>query len=168
MVHVNIEKYKNTILFLCDKLGGQIRGKKKLAKLLYYVDFDRYEYHESLKTVTGDTYAAWKMGPVPETYQEIIQLLQKENRIEIKKESILEQYLDIEVYCSSTKPDMKMFDVDDLFILKRTIRIYGGLNGKQLEDLTHSEAPFIGTQQSEVIPFDLAFYRETDFEYEVP
>ncbi len=37
------DKYQEVILYLCQKLGGEIRGKKKLAKLLYFVDFDFYE-----------------------------------------------------------------------------------------------------------------------------
>ena len=59
------KKYMNAILFLCKKLGGSVVGKKKLYKLLYYIDFDKYEYKESMKSITGNEYIAWKMVTVP-------------------------------------------------------------------------------------------------------
>ena len=43
MPKINEKKYKEIVLYLVGKLGGEIRGKKKLAKLLYFVDFDFYE-----------------------------------------------------------------------------------------------------------------------------
>ena len=57
------KKYKEAIVYLCDQLGGEIRGKKKLAKLLYYMDFDHYEKNH--KSITGDIYKALPMGPFP-------------------------------------------------------------------------------------------------------
>ena len=48
------KKYQNAVLYLCRKLKGEVRGKKKLAKLLYFADFDLYE--KSQKSITGDVY----------------------------------------------------------------------------------------------------------------
>ena len=42
MPDLNEKKYENAILYLTQKLGGEVRGKKKLAKLLYFADFDFY------------------------------------------------------------------------------------------------------------------------------
>ena len=57
MFSEDIEKYKNAILYLCSKSSDSaIHGKKKLAKLLYFADFDRFEYEESMQTVTGDSH----------------------------------------------------------------------------------------------------------------
>ena len=54
------------------------------------------------------------------------------------------------------------FSEEEKEMLDRVIVKYGHLNGKQLEDLTHAEAPYIGTKPKE-IPYELAFYRGTDF-----
>lgn len=43
-------------------------------------------------------------------------------------------------------------------LLDRVIIKYGRLAGKQLEDLSHAEAPFIGTEQSQAIPYEFAFH----------
>ena len=163
MATMTNKKYENTILYLCSALGGSVRGKKKLAKLLYYIDFDRYEFQESTKTVTGDTYQAWKMGPVPKHYTQIITALEKKRQISTTSDKALDNYLPTEVYEAKTAPDMSVFDEEDKLILERVVRKYGHLTGKQLEELTHSEAPFIATEQSDDILFELAFYRGTDF-----
>ena len=50
MAEINKSKYENTILYLISHMSDhKIHGKKKLAKLLYYVDFDRFEYNESME-----------------------------------------------------------------------------------------------------------------------
>jgi len=163
MTKLDTKKYENTILYLCDALGGSLQGKKKLAKLLYYVDFDRYEYKESSKSITGDTYKAWKMGPVPERYAAILNKMHKAGSIGVKEVEGSNGYLPSAIYCSKKKPDMSVFDDDDIKILKHVIDRYGKLNGKQLEDLTHAEAPYIGTDPNDEIVYELAFYRGTDF-----
>ena len=60
---INKKKYEQVIIYLCSKLGGEIRGKKKLAKLLYYSDFDFFEKFQ--KSITGDIYNAYPKGPLP-------------------------------------------------------------------------------------------------------
>lgn len=156
-------KYENTILYLCNALGGAVNGKKKLAKLLYYTDFDRYEYKESMTSVTGDSYKHWKMGPVPDHYTAVINKLEKQDKLIHKSVDSGVGYNPTEVYVCKTKPDMSVFNEDDLRILNRVVKKYGGLTGKELETLTHQEAPYVATEPDEEISYDLAFYRETDF-----
>ncbi len=156
-------KYENAVLYLCDKLGGTIQGKKKLAKLLYYVDFDRFEYKESMSTVTGDTYKSWKMGPVPEKYMEVVATLEKKNMLKRSTSGGSDGYRPAEVFTAVTKPDVSVFDNDDIAILDRVVKNYGNLDGKKLEILTHQEAPYIATEPDHEIAYELAFYRETDF-----
>jgi uncharacterized phage-associated protein len=157
------DKYENTILYLCESLGGSLRGKKKLAKLLYYVDFDRYEYKESEKSITGDIYKAWKMGPVPQSFSEIIDSMQREGLLTVDEQEDSPGYLPTSVYSVKKKADLSVFDSEDLQILKHVANKYGKLTGKQLEDLTHAEAPYIGTEPNDEIVYELAFYRGTDF-----
>jgi uncharacterized phage-associated protein len=158
------KKYENAILYICSKLGGSLRGKKKLAKLLYYIDFDRYEFKESMKSITGDTYLAWKMGPVPKHFKDAIDTLVRKKAIAVSSSQDKAGYLPTEIYTVKIKPDMSVFDSEDKLILERVVKKYGELTGNQLESLTHSEAPFIATEQSSVIDYGLAFYRGTDFD----
>ena len=164
---INHKKYQNAILYLCKEAGGTIYGKKKLAKLLYYIDFDRFEYKESRTSITGDGYVRLPMGPVPQHFMEEVETLEKSDMLVVEKQDNSPGYNPLETYTCKKEPDMASFDKDDLKILKRVVRVYGGLNGKQLEDLSHLEAPFLGTEPNEEIAYDLAYYRETQFD-EIP
>lgn len=163
MTKFDSKKYENVILYLCDALGGSLQGKKKLAKLLYFVDFDRYEYKESAKSITGDIYKAWKMGPFPEHYTEVLDKMHKTGSLGVKEIKVNHGYLPTTTYSSKKKPDVSVFDEDDIRILEHVVAKYGRLNGKQLEDLTHAEAPYVGTEPNDEIVYELAFYRGTDF-----
>jgi uncharacterized phage-associated protein len=160
---MNSRKYQNAILYLCQQQGGVLHGKKKLAKLLYYLDFDRYEYNESTQTVTGDIYKALPMGPFPEHMTEVIQKLADSGKLKISRSKSIPGYNPTEVYACKASPDMSVFDEDETTMLERVSTRYGHLNGKQLEDLTHAEAPYVGTALNKEIAYDLAFYRGTDF-----
>lgn len=161
---LNLTKYENAVLYLCSKIPGQaIRGKKKLAKLLYYVDFDRFEFKESMETVTGDKYARLPMGPVPKSMESVLRGMEDKGLLEI---SSVEEYPGLNptsVYSAQVEPDLSTFNEEDLAILRRVERKYLHLTGKQLENLSHEEAPWLAIDHAETIPFELAFYRDTDF-----
>ncbi|HLP86335.1 MAG TPA: Panacea domain-containing protein [Candidatus Paceibacterota bacterium] len=158
---INIEKYKNTILYLANKLGGTIKGKKKLAKLLYFVDFDFFEKYEN--SITGTTYKHLPMGPVPSNLIETLDLLKNEGSLDVKIEDLGESLIPMEVYTAKIQANREIFNQQEIEMLDRIINKYGGLNGGQLEQLSHAEAPFNATKLGEEIPYELSFYRETDF-----
>ena len=158
---LHTEKYKQVILYLCAKLGKEVRGKKKLAKLLYFVDFDFFEKNQ--KYFTGDKYKALPMGPFPVSLNEITQRMAKEKILKVESVNEHNGYNATEVYTCLKDPKISVFSKEEIEMLDRVIVKYGNLNGKQLEDLTHAEAPFCGTKQNEEIFYELAFYRGTDF-----
>ena len=55
------EKLINAITYFAA--NTKFCGKTKLMKLLYFVDFKHFK--ETGKSVTGMSYDAWEMGPVP-------------------------------------------------------------------------------------------------------
>ncbi|HAI74509.1 MAG TPA: hypothetical protein DCS28_00535 [Candidatus Moranbacteria bacterium] len=158
---LHTEKYKQVILYLCAKLGKEVRGKKKLAKLLYFVDFDFFEKNQ--KYFTGDKYKALPMGPFPVSMEKITKEMVKEKALKIEAVQEHSGYNATEIYKCLQDPKISLFSKEEKEMLDRVIMKYGHLNGKQLEDLTHMEAPFSGTKQNEEIFYELAFYRGTDF-----
>ncbi|MDO8676539.1 MAG: Panacea domain-containing protein [Candidatus Azambacteria bacterium] len=155
------KKYQQIILYFCHKLGGEVRGKKKLAKLLYFADFDFFEKNQT--SITGDTYKALPMGPFPVSLDSITSEMKKKKMLEIKAIDERNGYVPTEVYRCINNPDESVFSKEEKNMLDRIITKYGNLNGKQLEDLTHGEAPYIGTALKKEIPYELSFYRGTDF-----
>jgi uncharacterized phage-associated protein len=158
------EKYTNVILYLCSKLGGRIDGKKKLAKLLYYVDFDHFQYKESFQSITGDTYTAQKMGPVPDHLDEIIDYASQIGKIKVSE---IAPYYHLtnstNVYIAQTAPEVTLFSNDEQLIMSGDASRLGHFTGTQLEDLSHSEAPYIATPLGETIDYELGLYREEKF-----
>ena len=162
---LNQKKYQNAVLYLCQKLGGEVRGKKKLAKLLYFVDFDFYEKNQ--KSITGDVYRALPMGPFPSELETVTRTMTKNEILMVDQIEGRDGYNPTEVYRCVAKPDISVFDKTELEMLDRVVLKYGHLNGTQLEELSHAEAPYIGTELRKEIPYELAFYRGTDFSIRV-
>lgn len=62
------EKLINAIIYFATHT--KYCGKTKLLKLLYFLDFKHFK--QTGKSVTGQDYFAWKMGPVPrELFEEL-------------------------------------------------------------------------------------------------
>lgn len=161
MSKISEKKYQEIILYLAEKLGGEIRGKKKLAKLLYFVDFDFFEKFQN--SLTGDVYKALPMGPFPITMEKVLADMENEKMISIKLKKERTDYKPTEIYIKRAKTK-NVFSKDEQKILDRVILKYGHLTGKQLEDLTHAEAPYIGTAPNQEIAYELAFYRGTNLD----
>lgn len=164
MPKISEKKYQGVILYLAHKLGGEIKGKKKLAKLLYFVDFDFFESTKGgQKSITGDVYKALPMGPFPVTMEKVINDMANKKKIIIKLEKERTDYNPTEIYRAKEKPEA-IFSRDEQKILDRVVLKYGHLTGKQLEDLAHAEAPYIGTAPNQEIAYELAFYRGTNLD----
>ena len=158
---LNRRKYQNAVLYLCHKLGGEVRGKKKLAKLLYFADFDLYE--KTQKSITGDVYRALPMGPVPSALEEITAEMAKKKTLGVERVDEHKGYNATEVYKCLTEPDLSVFNDEEKKMLDRVILKYGHLTGKQLEDLSHAEAPYAAAKLYEEVPYEFTYYRGTDF-----
>jgi len=158
---INTKKFKNVILYLAQSLGGKIRGKKKLAKLLYFLDFDFYEKYET--SVTGSTYKHLPMGPYPSELVDILKQMEQEKSLSINLEENGSGYSPTEVFKANSEADTKSLSKEEIEILDRVVKKYGELNGTQLEQLTHAEAPYLATELNEEIPYELSYYRGTDF-----
>src|SRR3989344_8974126 len=148
------DKYKAALLYIASSLG-QIEGMKKAYKLFYYLDFDFYEAYE--KPFTGDVYKALEMGPVPLYFAGIADELVEEGKLEIKKikMSPTHEYATI-VYKPLVKTNYK-FSEEEKKMLDRIIKLYGSQTGKNLEQLSHAEAPYNAVDVYQIIPYEYSF-----------
>ncbi|MBP6942496.1 MAG: SocA family protein [Candidatus Buchananbacteria bacterium] len=161
MSKINFQKYQDVIAYLCEKLGGEIQGKKKLAKLLYFADFDFFEKYQ--RPITGDTYRAFPMGPLPLSLDAVTAKMIEDKLLLIEQVDKRPGYHPLNVYKCTVDCDYSNLDAHERAMLNRVIAKYGHLNGKQLEDISHMEAPYLGTEAKNDIPYELAMYRSTDF-----
>ena len=162
MFKLNEEKYKNVILYLSKKIGQNgVWGKKKMYKLLYYIDFDFFEKYE--RPITGDIYHKLQMGPAPSYFDAIAQELKKQGLLQISINKTGNGHNDAYVYKALANPKDNAFTAEEKAMLDRIIKLYGNKTGKQLENLTHKEAPYLAVEEGEEMPLELAHYRGTKF-----
>lgn len=152
----NKEKFKNTVLYLARN-GGSDVGKKKLAKFLYFIDFTLYELTK--KSLTEMNYAKRDYGPMPEpkVFYSALDDLEKNEVIEIKKsnENLLEKIVPL------SDPDMKIFNKEERTIIEQIAEKYRLQNAGELEKIAQSEPPYKMVEYGELIPYHLAFYRNS-------
>src|SRR6218665_4119630 len=85
-VRLDPNKYAELILSLCASSPESVLvGKKKLFKLLYFCDFDMFEFRESCLTITGDKYRHRKMGPVPEAAGMVLKEINALNDVDFSR-----------------------------------------------------------------------------------
>jgi uncharacterized phage-associated protein len=129
------EKAYNAIKYFSQNTG--MCGKKKLFKLLYALDFEHFG--TTGRSVTGYTYSAWKMGPVP---------IELDREIKNGGKELLENF-DLRVdpagpyerLCFEPKTpfNAKVFSRRELAILKDVADRFAHSTSKEMEDWTHQE-----------------------------
>ncbi len=152
------EKYKAAIVYICNSLG-KIEGMKKAYKLFYFLDFDFYEAYD--KPFTGEIYRALEMGPVPIYFSGVVQELVDEKKLKIRQVRMSPTHdNDTSVYLPLDNSDYK-FNTEEKKMLDRIIKLYGYQTGKNLEKLSHAEAPYNAVNLNQIIPYEYSIYRDT-------
>lgn len=148
-------KLEQAILFFLSHANGAQLGKTKLMKLLYYADFDHYEQYDA--SITGARYRKLDHGPVPDDAWAAIAELESAERI-VREDVLVGGYL--QHHYEATEPvDLAAFSPTELDVLHRVAQRWANHTTKQIEAATHGEAPWAAVRRNEIIPYDLAHYR---------
>lgn len=137
-------------------------GKKKLAKLMYFVDFTAYELQK--KSVTGETYKKYHYGPMPVRFYDILSDMQKRGLIECDGQK--KEYVPASVK-AKVEPDYSGFSPQEMDIITTITEKYRLATAKELESQAQSEPPYKMVEFNEKIPYHLAFYRNSFGEMEI-
>src|SRR3990167_8745510 len=77
----NLNKFKQVLLYVLEKVGGKPNvGETVLNKLLYFIDFDYYEKFE--ENLMGATYIKNHHGPTPIELKTVVDSMKKKGEIE--------------------------------------------------------------------------------------
>jgi len=137
-------------------------GRKKLAKLLYFVDFTAYELRE--KSVSGEKYLKFKYGPIPKNFYLMLEDMEKKGFI--KNDDQKAEYLSASIE-PKTKPDYSVFSDDEREIIDVITDRFKNITASELETIAKGEAPYKMVEFNEEIPYHLAFYRNSFDEMEL-
>lgn len=152
----NVEKFKNALLYITQKIGASPNvGQTVLYKILYFCDFDYYEKYE--EQLIGATYIKNHFGPTPREFSTIVKEMIDEGKIE----EVTTKYFnkDQKKYIPVINPDMSVFNGRELQHIEDEIARLGHKTATELSDFSHKDVPWISTELGKNIPYESVFYR---------
>jgi len=152
----NVEKFKNALLYITQKIGALPNvGQTVLYKILYFCDFDYYEKYE--EQLIGATYIKNHFGPTPREFSAIVKEMMKEEKIEEITTKFFDK--DQKKYIPVVAPDLSVFSGRELQHIDEEIARLGHKTAKELSDFSHKDVPWISTVIGKEIPYEAVFYR---------
>lgn len=149
------EKLVHSIIYFAQ--NTKFCGKIKLFKLLYFLDFEHFKV--TGRSVTGQKYCAWKMGPVP---------TQLFDELETPEPDLAEALEISEIATKKGKPMLSLRPRIEFSLEHFTKRELGLL--KQLADKYFStlSEDMIEATHLENLPWDKVFNQENRPQAEIP
>jgi uncharacterized phage-associated protein len=154
---INKLKYKQAILFFANRIPANELGRKKLYKLLYFLDFNYF--HEHGQSLTGETYRKLEMGPAPCHYLAIVREMEAEGAAEECTLPTATGYSDRKSIRALKHYDLSDFTTREKEALKEVVRKYGKLDGNKLGELSHQDPPWIMAEEKGTVSYDDTWYR---------
>jgi DNA-binding XRE family transcriptional regulator/uncharacterized phage-associated protein len=152
----NVEKFKNALLYITQKIGALPNvGQTVLYKILYFCDFDYYEKYE--EQLIGATYIKNHFGPTPREFSAIVKEMIQEEKIEEITTKFFDK--DQKKYIPVISPDLSVFSGRELQHIDEEIARLGHKTAKELSDFSHKDVPWISTIIGKEIPYEAVFYR---------
>lgn len=157
------EKLEQVILFFLHRANNSLLGRTKLMKMLYYADFDHFEAYD--EPITGARYRKLEHGPVPDDAGEAIERMEHDGRIRCR-DVIGEGYT--QVRCDPVEDvNLDALTTTELDTLHQVVERWAHHSTKRIEAATHGEAPWLAVLPNEIIPYEMAYYRNNFGEMDV-
>lgn len=156
----NIEKFKNVVLYILEKVGARPNvGLTVLYKLLYFIDFDYYEKFE--EQLMGLTYVKNTHGPTPREFKTIVDTMIQDMAIEKVKSSYFT--FEQKKFLPRIEPDLSQLTGREIEVIDSVLSRYADKSARELSDISHRDTPWKTTKDGKDIDYELAFYRSDEF-----
>jgi len=157
---LNLAKMKNVLLYILEKTAGKPNvGETVLNKLFYFSDFDYFELYEEF--LTGAEYRKLPYGPVPQELDTILIKMEEDGEIKTVK-TRYHGYLQ-KRYIPLVSPNLKELKASEIHVIDQVIHKLGDYNASDISDYSHKDLPWLASDESEIIHYELAFYREKPY-----
>lgn len=151
------ERLKELIIYIADKLkNDESCGFTKLAKIIYYADFEAWRLHG--QPVTGTKWSRMPRGPLPVGYHNILDELKEARRISITERDYFD-YTQKRVETLS-EPMTSLFADSELRIVDNVIQKFMHWNARDLSEHSHYGAAWQLTEDEQFIPYEYALYSD--------
>lgn len=164
---IPLSKLKAMILFFAYNTNPNLLGKVKLMKLFYFCDFINVKKYGI--PITYDNYVHLEHGPIPSTIMNLVNqaeddfenaVLSDTIKIACNNNELMHRIKPLEGFKESY---LKYFAPNEIKTMKKVCQRFKDSFGRQLEDISHEEAPWKKTKLMEEIPYSLAA-EDTDTE----
>lgn len=156
-VETNLPKLEQVLHYIIYRAGHLPNvGRTVLFKYLYFCDFDYYELFEEY--LTGEQYLRLDQGPAPVHFKEIIQSLERKEKI--RKCRVLYHGYSQERFISLESPDISLLSAKELSLIDETLQRLHSFNASQISAYSHLDTPWRVTDEKDIIDYDLVFYRD--------
>ena len=161
---LKLDKFKNVLLYILERCAGKPNvGETVLNKLLYFCDFNFYELYE--EHLTGARYKKLPYGPVPQKLGAIInQMIEvgQLKRIKTTYHELLQtRYMPLE------KADLMLLSAAEIKVIDNVIQQMSDWNANKISEYSHKDIPWLATNDSDYISYNLVFYRELPYSVRV-
>jgi hypothetical protein len=146
----DLDKLENMILYLVKRLGEVF--VTKLNKLLWYCDF--LHFKETSVSITGARYVHLQYGPVPDGYDFITDMMQRERLLD--KEEITFEDISGEEITALVEPDRSVFSEKELQVMDFVVDTFRSYNVTSIKKKSHRETAYIKTGDREIISYEYA------------
>ena len=159
MAQSNVEKFKEVLLYILEKVGARPNiGETAIYKLLYFIDFDYYEKFE--EQLIGAKYIKNHFGPTPIEFKKIADQMMGKGEIE-KVKSKHFQY-EQKKYLPRRSADLKILSAQEIQHIDDVLNRLSWKNAKELSEYSHSDTPWRVHKMGEEISYETVFYRDDD------
>ena len=157
----NKNKLKNLIVYILSEYNNSNLTETKLQKLLYFCDFECYEI--SGKSITGFKYKKNHYGPTIIDLGDYLKELKEEGYIEIiEGETSYGSPKKTFALKKSIGDFRKVFSDLELKTIDDVNNAYVGLKPTEISKLSHSDFPYLATNDRKYIDYNLVKYRDTE------
>lgn len=139
----NFDKIANMITFFASKISDLY--KTKLNKLLFYSDFGCFQYTGF--SMSGITYRAIQMGPVPAEYDKLYMKLVDDDKIKICEKELAGGSYYGEMFEPHLQFDESLFEEHELKVLNTVVTSFKKASTTELIKLSHDEEGWIKNEQ---------------------
>lgn len=151
----NVEKFKEVLLYVLNKVGSKANvGQTVLYKLLYFIDFDFYERYE--EQLMGAMYQKNHHGPTPIEFAKIVKDMEGEELV-----TVADQYFQYPQtkFLPKRKPDLSKLSSRETETIDEVLNRLSDMNASQISDYSHSDVPWMTTDDGDIIDYESVFYR---------
>jgi hypothetical protein len=154
-VEFNPEKFEALVLFVADQRKNDPQfGRTKLAKTLFYSDFD--VYRDTGESITGATYIRMPFGPFPKQLEEAEASLQQRGLVRL--DYVKDEYEEKRIV--PTEPPPKLDVLFEPWVLQHVrlwINQVGAASAREISRLSHKHPGWLMARETgEPISYETA------------